>query len=227
MLAPKVTIIGMYTYSEAVFDNMVLPENVPREDVIATILEKCGDFGLIYPDFDFMKMIIGVWSRNSLLEWSKLQETLEFEYDPISNYDRHEEITRELSGEQSGENSRTVSGSNSSEFSNTSDSSASGSTSTSNVAFEAQSQKVVAETESEQENHVANVGSNSDESNGTESGTASSTNNESETTRAHLYGNIGVTTTQNMIKEQREIVKFNLPDYIADSFSLRFCIRVF
>ena len=40
-------------------------------------------------------------------------------------------------------------------------------------------------------------------------------------------GNIGVTTTQRMIQEQREVVAFNTIDYILQSFKKRFCIMVY
>lgn len=43
--------------------------------------------------------------------------------------------------------------------------------------------------------------------------------------RAH--GNIGVTTTQKMIEEERRVSGFNIYDYIADSFKKRFCILVY
>lgn len=41
------------------------------------------------------------------------------------------------------------------------------------------------------------------------------------------FGNIGVTTTQQMIREQREIVQFNIYDYIARAFVEFFCILVY
>lgn len=40
-------------------------------------------------------------------------------------------------------------------------------------------------------------------------------------------GNIGVTTTQAMIKEQREVVRMNLYKEITESFKQRFCILVY
>lgn len=39
-------------------------------------------------------------------------------------------------------------------------------------------------------------------------------------------GNIGVTTTQDMIKAQREIVQFTMEDFIARSFYEEFCIEI-
>lgn len=46
-------------------------------------------------------------------------------------------------------------------------------------------------------------------------------------TRRTEQGNIGVTTTQQMIKEEREIAAFNIYSYIADSFRYEFCIQVY
>ena len=42
-----------------------------------------------------------------------------------------------------------------------------------------------------------------------------------------LRGNYGVTTTQKMIQEQRDLVKFNLFDYIIQEFKERFCLLTY
>ena len=43
----------------------------------------------------------------------------------------------------------------------------------------------------------------------------------------HAHGNIGVTTTQKLIREQREVDLFNLYDIIIEDFKMRFCIMVY
>ena len=43
----------------------------------------------------------------------------------------------------------------------------------------------------------------------------------------HAHGNIGVTTTQEMIRQQRNIELFNLYDIIIEDFKMRFCILVY
>lgn len=40
-------------------------------------------------------------------------------------------------------------------------------------------------------------------------------------------GNIGVTSTQELIQREREIAEFNLTDYIVQDFKKRFCILVY
>lgn len=43
----------------------------------------------------------------------------------------------------------------------------------------------------------------------------------------HAHGNIGVTTTQKLIREQRDIDRFNVYDIIIEDFKMRFCILVY
>lgn len=43
----------------------------------------------------------------------------------------------------------------------------------------------------------------------------------------HAYGNIGVTTTQDMIEAQREVVQFDIIDFIKDDFVSNFCVMVY
>lgn len=43
----------------------------------------------------------------------------------------------------------------------------------------------------------------------------------------HAHGNIGLTTTQKLIREQRAIDLFNVYDIIIEDFKMRFCILVY
>lgn len=73
--------------------------------------------------------------------------------------------------------------------------------------------------------HDAKAGTHSDTTHGMETGkekeTVSVIHEESR------GGNIGVTTTQAMIKEERKSVRFNVYDFIADSFHRTFCLDVY
>jgi hypothetical protein len=40
-------------------------------------------------------------------------------------------------------------------------------------------------------------------------------------------GNIGVMSTQDLIKQQREVVQFNIIDYIINDFKNRFCLLIY
>ena len=63
-------------------------------------------------------------------------------------------------------------------------------------------------------------------SDGSESGGSSSGTSKSKHVGT-VSGNIGVTTTQKMIEEQRAIVNYCVYDVIIDSFQRRFCLLVY
>lgn len=45
--------------------------------------------------------------------------------------------------------------------------------------------------------------------------------------KGRMWGNIGVTTTQQMIEEERKVVKFDIYDYIAECFKAEFCLMIY
>lgn len=49
----------------------------------------------------------------------------------------------------------------------------------------------------------------------------------SETRTQQRTGNIGVTTTQQMLEQERAIAEFNMISYIAQSFKQRFCLLIY
>lgn len=65
----------------------------------------------------------------------------------------------------------------------------------------------------------------SDTGKGVSSGSNTFENTGTFNTRVH--GNIGVTTSQQMIEAQREVVKFCLTGYIIEEFTQRFCVGVY
>ena len=175
----KLTLVGLYRFKPDLFDGLQLPAGMSAAQLLPELLEQAGDFGLLYPDGDFMKTMISVWSTNELPIWTKLYETTLIEYNPIDNYDRTETIQRHA--ESSGEGQSIVSG----------------------TAFNSLTPR---------------EGNRSDNTSG-------SSGDEEVTTRAH--GNIGVTTTQQMIQSEREVVQFNVYHHIVRSFIDRFCIELY
>lgn len=65
------------------------------------------------------------------------------------------------------------------------------------------------------------------EKTGTDNVAHTGTENNDNTLKTRRTGNIGVTTTQEMIKQEREIAEFNLIEYITIAFKYRFCIMIY
>ena len=89
----RITLIGMYNYDTDLFTNLSLPEGYDTQTFIDSLLLEHGEKCVMYTDVDFMKYSIGAVSRKWQLELGRIYDALTAEYDPISNYDRHEIIS--------------------------------------------------------------------------------------------------------------------------------------
>ena len=103
MSSATLSILGLYQWGIAdnndIFENMSLPDGIDKELVTNTILEQCAEFETIYPDFDYMKFSIGLWSKRWYHTFDKWYKDLQIEYNPIHNYDRTEEWTETDKGQ--------------------------------------------------------------------------------------------------------------------------------
>ena len=74
------------------------------------------------------------------------------------------------------------------------------------------------------ENLYTQTGTEENETNSTNGTSSGSDRTEHSGT---ISGNIGVTTTQQMIQEQRDIVNYSVYDVIINSFKQRFCLLIY
>jgi len=222
---------GLYQYNENLFDELVLPEGTDRETVINNILLDSIELETYITDPDALKTAIGYWSRAQLPVWQHLKETTEYEYNPIWNKDGEvtETETRNLAGSKTNTQTRNLAGT--SGDTETRNLSGSGDTTTENGvnAFNgsgyADRDQSITNASTTDTGTVQHSGSTSDTGTVQDSGQSTDTGTIS---RSRIEkGNIGVTTTQQMIKEEREIAEFNLVNYIVRSFIERFCLLVY
>lgn len=62
----SLSVLGLYKFNDHLFDDMILPtglNNTDRQTVIGNILRKCAELEILYPDYDFCKEMIGLWSK--------------------------------------------------------------------------------------------------------------------------------------------------------------------
>lgn len=90
MMRPNISVLGMYNFNNELFDNMQLPDAVDRDDLIQNIVLECAELEVIYPDYDFLKAAIGIWSNSRILTWNRLADVLTTAYDPFVNIKRDE-----------------------------------------------------------------------------------------------------------------------------------------
>ena len=166
------SLVALYRWDSTILDGLMVPQNVDRETVINNLLRECAELELLYPQPEILKNFIKSWSKERFSVWDRLAKTLEFEYDPISNYDRKEE----WSDNSTGKSESMTAGYNSADA------------------------------------DVPDARSTA-ESSGKRTGRA--------------YGNIGVTTTQTMIRQEREISEFDIDHVIINDFKKTFCLLIY
>lgn len=235
----SLSIYGLYEFNDEIFDNLQLPEGMDKDVLIPQILTDCSDFALIYPNYDFMKMMIGVWSKNEGHIWKRLYESELIEFNPIENYDRHESLTRAVTSNSKGTskgNTSTVqtdSAEEQSENNSVTNSNSNGEQINSQTAYDSDTFKDTSKARSNSAGNSANVSSERGNSNATSAGATDrndSTENESagnEVVTSHIHGNIGVTQAADMLERYREVIPFCTYDYIVKSFKNRFCVQVY
>lgn len=219
MAFASLSILGLYEWNTDIFANLTLPSGMDINILIPELVTECADFPLLYPDYDFMKMLIGVWSAKEQKIWADMYRSESFVYNPIENYDRHEEITRTITGESesSGTSQSTTQDSRTTNDTN-SGTTVNAQTAYNSVAFADTNKATTNGTATETDSATGSAtGSNSAE--------ISSTGTESVV--SHMHGNIGVTTAQQMIEGFRAISDFCTYDFIIKSFKNRFCIQVY
>lgn len=235
----SLSIYGLYEYNNQIFDNLTLPEGMNKDDLIPLILTECSDFALIYPNYDFMKMLIGVWSHNEQQIWKRLYESELIDFNPIENYDRYESLTRAITSNSKGtlkgsassvqtDAQQTETDSNSTTATNSNGEQINGQT-----AYDSDTFKDTSRAQTEGNSNAANIASEKGTTNTTSAGNTErndSTENESagnEVVQSRIHGNIGVTQAADMLARYREVIPFCTYDYIVNSFKNRFCVQVY
>lgn len=218
MASSKITLIGFENYlnpDHSLFEKLTLPAGIDKDTFADTVLLKGGEFEVLYSDPDFMIDAVNVWGRKWYRTFEKWITALNVEYDPLYNYDRTEEwttvddgtdlTTRNLADSQQGSSTDTGSG-----------------TSTDTVsAYNSNT------FQNDRKNDSSSSGSTTTSTSGTETGTINVDHDNTQTRKGRAYGNIGVTTSQQMLQAELDLAQWNLYEHMSDIFLSEFAIAVY
>lgn len=191
------TIFGMAAANPHLFDGLDVPEGIDKQTVVDNILLEGMDLEVLYADPVFLQSAISVWAAKQLPVWEHLYETTQYEYDPIENYDRHEEYVEPVTVRTD-----TGSGTDTVEGYTSGFNSGSGAASTPH-------DKTLTKPGATYTSKIA-----------------SATNGDM-TSTGHIHGNIGTVTSQQMIREERDVAAFNVADLIVQEFKQRFLLMIY
>lgn len=228
------------------FSDLILPADIDRQTFIDSVMLRGAEFEILYPDADTMKYAIGAWSKkwqHTLTKWS---EVLKIKYNPLENYDRYETWSDDKSGNDSRNGSNSNNGSDfrnesderngsNKQSGNSSDMSVTTSDQTrtnDRAAYDSSSYSPVdketvngnssnsSNTSTSTEGTNAENGKRAEAGGHVENGTHSETGNHVENAlhAGRMHGNIGVTTSQQMLQAEWEVAKLNVYESAADLF---------
>lgn len=220
MLGATMSFLGLYSYDNTLFNGLQVPAGVNKQLLIDNFLIETAELEVLYAEPAFMKNAIALYSGRQIDVWEHLAKTFNLQYNPIWNVDGSviEKEKRDLKHTDAGTASRTGSGVQ------TGGGSSNGTLTTeragfNSAAYGADEKQTSAGTTS------TNVSINdsekkSDSRSGTDTGTV-----ERETVRT---GNIGVTTSQQMLNEELDTrPKLNIYRYIIEDLKSRFCLLIY
>lgn len=207
MSSAKVTLIGINSYFQNagsdLFEFLDLPEGLTKKTLTDNILLQGGEFEVLYSDPVAFKSYIGIWSQREAATFQRWVDALAIEYAPLENYDRHENWTDTLDSDGT---SRTT---------GTNDTETSGSVTTDVSAYDSsgyQPKEKVTTSETVDNDTTENNTSTLDNT-GVHAG--------------RIHGNIGVTTSQQMLESELELGYWNIYSRITDMFLKEFCIMIY
>ena len=220
------TVEGLYNYDNTLFDGFNVPEGLVKQIAIDAILMRTRELEILYPDFNYMKNRITIWSNKYQINWKKLYDTTVLEYNPIENYDRMEDWTDTDDETSTSARDNTRNTTNTVKSTSTNEVTNSVNVTDQNTAFNAglaDHAKQITDGDTTENGNITNTETGKDTEN--ENVNGGRTGYHTRVGRAH--GNIGVTTSQQMIQSERDLVIFNFYDVIAESFIENFCLMVY
>ena len=243
MSSAKITTVGFYQYMNAYNNDLFglsnLPPGIDKDMLVNNIMLRGGEFEVVYSNPDFYKSAIGLWSNKHYRTFEKWINALNIDYNPLENYDRMEEWSdsgsRTNTGTVSDSGIRKNTGTQSTESSGKDNFKGSGNSTSSDEisaynsnSFQNDKKNTTNSSNSSETNTTAN---NTRTDNLSESNSNTRTDNLSEKTnsdrKGRAHGNIGVTTSQQMLQSELDIAKWNIYDQITDLFLSEFCIMVY
>ena len=238
MSRAKITLIGIENYlnpDRSVFDKMNLPAGIDKELLVGAIILRCQEFELLYSDPDFLIDAVNIWSRKNYWTFERWVNAINIQYNPLYNYDRTEEYTdthsgtynKNGSGNSSGTTGTTNDLTETHNLTSTNDVTNTHSEKAFNDTTLVSTQTDVVDQDGSDTGTITNTGTVTGNYSNTDANTEAGTDGYTNQHNARLYGNIGVTTSQQMLQSELDIARWNMYEHMADLFASEFCIMVY
>ena len=239
MSLAKITLLGMQQWmlaeNNSLFGTWELPAGMEADVLIDRILFKGAEFEVLYANPYIMQDFTRMWADTHYATFERWVRALSIEYDPLENYDRKEEWSDAGSRNKSGSRTDAAVFSENNEVKT-------GNTSISNRSMTDDNEHSVsaydastyqpdnkdARAEKEHNSTAASTTTNGNAKNQTSSlGSDKEAEQHNAIHSGRTHGNIGVTTSQQMLEAEWEVAKLNIYDEAADMYLQELCVYTY
>lgn len=224
----RLTLIGLYNFDPELFDALELPEDYDKQTFVDALLIEHGEKCILYSNPDFMKYSIGAWGRKWALELERIAQALKAEYDPIYNYDRHEEYTDNEGRKLTSTTNAGHKATDSPDYDVIRETNDNAVTENQTSAYNSSSYQPESKTIVDGGKETATTKGKTQDLSETSNSKTDDAETRNLSHKAHLYGNIGVTTSAAMVSEVvQQRFKYNLYGTAARLFANELLIGIY
>lgn len=238
------SLMGLCEYAGTDWLTSALEEGLPSDFLQEVSAENLADYivlenaelEILYSNPDFLHNAVALWAQAMKRPWSRYWKAITEDYDPLWNTDRHESETttdtetRDLTDDSTAHGSSNENGSSGAHTTGSSTDKSNVKTgvsaynSGSYAPKDSQDTDGSGTTKSDTSNTSQSASETSQDGTDRHTGTITHVNEHTHT----AYGNIGVTTSQQMLQEELKLTPFlSFEKKIADDFKERFCLLVY
>ena len=215
MAKAKITLFGMYkfginTESYDLFESISLPAGMDKDILIKNIMIRGGEFEPLYAEPEFYRFAVGTWFGKWKRTIEKWWAALNLDYNPLENYDRRED----WHDDETNNSSNTTERNEMTTGQDKTTENSSGNTEQTVSAFNASTYQPAEKALTEAAGNVDSLRLSSTGAKVAENGTDMKMSGHS----GRIHGNIGVTTSQQMLQSELDIARFNIYEEITDLF---------
>lgn len=244
LYSEKPTLSALYTEDNTLFGGMDFPEGIEAATVGQYLLLKYGTLETIFQTPAEAKAAFTLWSTVKADNWSAMWSALQAEYEPLENYNMRETMTDDETVHEYGKSTtrtdnltHTKTGTETTtpdltetetpDETNTADSGVYGFDSADAVGDRTNTETRTGTNTRTTEGTNETEYNTTDKDTGTETHTDSGSDTDTRNYELTRSGNIGVTTSQQMLESELELrSKWNMYEIIGAGFMHEFCVVV-
>lgn len=217
----------MVKYQPTILKKLDLPDGMSEETMGDYIYMYAGENEVRYSDPDILERLVHTWFASRKTDFQYMWDALHAEYNPIENYDRHDDFTEEIDSTTKRESNVKTTQKGQATTSDSTTTTPGKITEEQVSAFDSGSYQPSRRSTESGKERIKGSSRGTNNSTTTGGGTEKNELDHTKKNTGRSHGNIGVTTNQQMIESELQLRRYNLYKTIALEFEDEFTIPIY